>query len=124
MFEKASRMKLRFDVYCGVISTEDLWDLDLSQLNAAAKGLNKEIKEVEEEDFLHETKPEDKILKLKFDLVLHVLNTKKAESKRHLEATERKVKKDKLLSILEKKQDAASEGKSVEELMDEISALD
>lgn len=123
MFEKSSRMKLRFDANCGVISTEDLWDLTLGQLNTLAKRLNKEVKALEEEDFLNDLKPEDTILKLKFDLVLHILNTKKEEKRLSLESEEKKARKEKILAIVARKQDLAMESKTEEELLEEISSL-
>ena len=78
MFEKASRLKLRFASTRGGLSVEDLWDLSLANLNGLAKGINKAIKASEEEDFLKEAKKTDTEAKLAFEIVLHILNTKKA----------------------------------------------
>ena len=36
MFEKASRLKLRFSTSIGMLSAEDLWDLPLSSRNGTA----------------------------------------------------------------------------------------
>jgi hypothetical protein len=123
MFEKASRIKLRFNAHCGVITTEDLWDLTLIQLNALAKNLNKEVKSSQEEDFLKDILPEDTIPKLKFDLVLYVLNTKKQERTARLEAKEKKARKEKILEIIAKKQDNALEEKTEDELLKELAGL-
>ena len=117
MFEKASRLKLRFGSTIGPLSSEDLWDLSLQQLNTLAKSLKKVLKESEEEDFLKETNEADVIVKLQFDLVLHVLNTKKDERKAYQEATEKKAKRQKILGIIAKKQDDSLEDMTEEELL-------
>ena len=41
LFEKASKMKLRFSTTKGVLSTEDLWDLSLESLDRIAKNLKR-----------------------------------------------------------------------------------
>ena len=123
MFEKASRMKLRFVTPRGSITTEDLWDLPLVNLNGIAKNLNKQIKDAEEEDFLKAQGKAATELKLAFDITLHVLQTKKAEQEAREAATEKAEKKRKLLDILARKQDATLEGMSEEELKAQINAL-
>ncbi len=120
MFEKASRLKLRFQSSKGNLSTEDLWDLNLQQLNTVAKSLNKKLKESEEDDFLEEKSEEDTITKLKFDIVLSVLETKKNENKLHREESKKRVEKQKILEILAKKQDESLENMSEEDLKKEL----
>ncbi len=124
MFEKASRLKLRFDTERGIVSCEDLWDLSLQELNRIAKALNKDIKSLEEEDFLEDVNAEDAIVKLKFKLVIYILDTKKEERRKLKEAVEIKAKKEKILCLIAKKQDGVMEEKSVEELMAELDSLD
>jgi len=124
MFEKASRLKLRFKTRKGILSTEDLWDLSLAELNEVAKNLNKELKTAEEEDFLNAKSVEDEKVKLAFDVVLHVLNTKKAEAAERAEAANKKAEKQKILGILAKKQDASLENLSEDELKKKLEALE
>lgn len=123
MFEKASKLKLRFNVARGNISTEDLWDLSLQDLNIVAKALSRRLKQDQEEDFLEEKSTEDTITKLKFDLVIHVLDVKKEEKNDRESASERKVQKQKLMGILSKKQDESLEELSEKELKKKIKAL-
>lgn len=124
MFEKASRLKLRFSSDVGNIATEDLWDLNLKQLNTIAKNLNKKLKDAEEEDFLEEKSAEDTKLKLSFDIVLHVLKTKKDELEKRKNAAEKREQQQKLMGILSKKQDASLEKLSEEEIQKKIAELD
>lgn len=123
MFEKASRMKLRFKSDVGTLSVEDLWDLALAQLNKLAKSLNKELKSIEEEDFLQVKSKEDTIAKLRFDLVLYILNVKKGEADERKNARAKKAEKDRLLEILAKKKDYALENLTEEELLKKLEEL-
>jgi len=124
MFDKATRLKLRFqsDKH-GLVSTEDLWDISMAELNRMAKALNRKRKQNEEEDFLAETTKEDQLTKLQFDLVLHVLSVKKQESEEARSAKARKELKDKYLEVLSRKQDAALENLSEADLLAKINEL-
>ena len=122
-FEKASRIKLRFDTDKGYLATEDLWDLSLFGLNRLAKSLNKVLKESAEEDFLGETSAEDILTKLQFNLVLHILEVKKAEVKARKEASSRKAEREKIMGVLAKKQDDALETLSEEDLKKKLEEL-
>jgi len=123
LFEKASRLKLLFNAGKGLVSTEDLWDLSLKELNAIAKTLNKELKETAEEDFLGEKSKEDTLTKLRFDIVLHILNTKKDEKKNREEAQERKAERERILSIIERKDNESLENMSKEDLLKKLDEL-
>jgi hypothetical protein len=124
MFEKASRLKVRFESEKGYLAVEDLWDLSLIQLNKLAKKYNKEMKENEEEDFLKVRTAKDTLTELKFNLILHVLTVKKEEQESKEKAAEKKAQKEKLLTILERKESQELEGKSVEELKKQIAELE
>lgn len=123
MFEEASRLKLRFSTTKGMVSVEDLWDLPLTRLNEMAKSLNKQIKSSDEEDFLDVSSTVDKTTKLKFDVVLHVLNTKKAENEAASNARKKKEEKERLLEILARKQEQSLEQLTEEELLAKLSSL-
>lgn len=123
MFEKATRMALRFETPKGLLTTEDLWRLNLADLNQLAKALNRKIRESEEEDFLAEGNSANQRLHLEFKVVLHILNTKKAERDRRASAAEKKQEKDRLLEVLQRKQQAALEDLTEEEIQAKINAL-
>lgn len=123
MFEKAVRMKLRLSSSKGLLSVEDLWDLPLAELNKIAKDLNKQLKNAEEEDFLKVSSKEDERLKFAFDVVLHVLNTLKDEKEARDNLAKKKKEKEKLLALLEEKQEESLKDLSVEELKKRIEEL-
>lgn len=123
MFKKATRMKLRFTTDRGNLSVEDLWDLPLVQLNRIAKGLNKQLKVNEEEDFLVLKNDDDTRIKLQFDIVLDILNTKKAEKDAKENATAKKAEKNKLLAILAEKEDDDIRNMSAEDIRKKIEDL-
>jgi dTDP-4-dehydrorhamnose reductase len=123
MFDKATRMKLRFTTDRGILGVEDIWDLNLTQLNTLAKSLRKKLKEGEEEDFLNTKSEADVTDKLRFDIVLNILEVKKTEKAEREQASEIKMKREKLLGLIAEKQDADLRNKPVEELLKELEAL-
>ena len=124
MFEKASRIKLRYQTNRGVISVEDLWDLSLESLDAIAISLNKKLKESQTESFIKTKTKDTTELELKFNIVKHIIDVKLSEAEARKNAAEKRAKKQKLMDLIAKKQDAELEGKSVDELMKELAALE
>lgn len=124
LFEKATRAKFRFNSIRGIISTEDLWDLPLSGLNSEAKALNRRIKDAEDEDFLSNADTtESETLKLKFAVVLHILETKKAEKEARSAAAKTSVQREKLLAALARKEDSAIDDMSVDDIKKSLEEL-
>jgi len=105
MFEKATRMKLRFDFH-GSISVEDLWDLHVLDLDVIFKKLNAESRTQKEESLLEVESPEEEIVALKIGIVKRIVSVKLQEQMDREQAAERRARKEKLMSILEEKQDA------------------
>lgn len=124
MFEKASRLKLRFETNRGILSAEDLWDLTLQHLNKIAKDYHRELKEAEETDFLNDrTTAKDKVTQLKFEIVKYILDTKKGEKEAKERLAEKQAEKEKLLAILERAENRELENLSKEELIKKINEL-
>lgn len=115
MFEKASRLKLRFNCK-GICSVEDLWDLSLKQLDSIFKDLNAEFKLQSEESLLETKGEQDEILDLQISIIRHIVSVKVQEKKLRENEFERATKKEKLLKIIAEKQDAELYDRSVDEL--------
>lgn len=115
IFEIAIRNKYRFP-FKGMISTEDLWDLSIQNLDNVFKTLNKERKQNDEESLL-ETKTEfDQEVENKIEIVKYIVSVKQAEAAARLLEKEQKTRNQKIMAIIERKQDEALENLSVEEL--------
>jgi hypothetical protein len=106
LFEQASRKKLRFDnPNGGQLSVEDLWDLPLTSENKAsldkiAVALFRKLRDSQEMSFVTETTSSDTTTQLKFDIVRHVIETRKAENATKLEADGRAARKKELQQAL------------------------
>lgn len=131
MFEEAARKQFRFESPNGpVFMVEDLFVLPLSSrtgrpnLDDIAKGLHKQLKESQEvESFVSESKSVDDTLQTKFDIVLHVINVRKAEAAAAKAASDNKEKKQKILALIAQKQDQELMGKSLDDLRQMAEAL-
>ena len=124
MFEIATKKKFRFP-FRGMISTEDLWDLSLTDLDAIYKTLNAQKKAKADEDSLLSTKTNEDIeLNLKIDIVKHIVSVKLEEKAAKDAERAKRVQKQKIMSILAEKEDEALHGKSIEELQKMLGDLD
>lgn len=123
MFEKASRLKLRFN-HKGLCSVEDLWDMPLPVLDAVFRELNKEIHKREQEESLLQTQSkEDELIALKISIVRHVFTTRTQEAQARAAEADRAERKQALLRIIAEKKDTDLRGKSIEELTAMVNQL-
>jgi len=123
MFEKASRLKLRFNSSVGIINVEDLWDLTLTSLDSIAKDLNRKIKAEAEESFITVKSKSNTTLELGFDIVKHVIKVKLEEAEVKKLAAEKKARKAQIMELISQKQNEALSAKSLEELQAELDNL-
>lgn len=115
-FKQASKEKLRFVTNKGVLSTEQLWDLSLEELDSLTVSLEALHKESGKKSFLVKTSVKDKTAKLKFDVALEVLTTKLEEENALAEAKETKMHNEKIIALIAEKQDETLKGKSISQL--------
>lgn len=116
IYKEASKLKLRFETTKGLLSVEQLWGLSLVELDALAVSLEEAYKNSKSKSFLDKKTEKDKIIKLRFDIALDVLNTKVDEKEAAKKEAEDKEHNQKILSIIKEKQDEALKGKSIKEL--------
>lgn len=117
MFEKATRQKLRFQ-YKGLISTEDLWDLSLEELNAIYVALCSKTKNKTEDSLITDGKAskEDRDNMLRMEIVKSIFEVKKKEVEKRKLKKEQKDRDQQILSILARKENQEMENKSIDEL--------
>ena len=121
MFEKASRMKLRFVTASGLVTVEDLWDMPLIHANRLnlddiARALHRQLKSMDDVSFVNPDQEVDETLQLKFDIVKHIIDVRVAENKAVLTARANREKKQKLLEIISQKENEGLMNTSLDEL--------
>ncbi len=116
VFKKACQQKLRFATTKGTLSTEQLFDLSLKELDTLAVGLADSYEESKGKSFLTKRTVKDAGIKLQFDVVLDVLQTKAAELEAETEKRDAKEHNQKILELINDKKNDALKNKSVKEL--------
>lgn len=124
MFEQASRLQLRFDSAKGQLTVEDLWRKDIPltsttgkvNLDDIAKGLHRQLKDIDDVSFVTPSARKDKGLQLKFDIVKYIIDVRVAERDAATEAVGRSEKKQQILSIIALKEVDALATTSIEDL--------
>lgn len=130
IFERASRCALRFDSAIGELTTEQLWQLQLTRkgdavdLDKLARATYQELKGKEEVSFVNvKPDPRKEELELKLEILKHVIETKVASAQAAEKAHENAERKRKLLAALSAKEDAALTSMSREEIEAEIAKI-
>lgn len=123
LFMIATRNKYRYP-YKGLISTEDLWDLSLQDLDTIFKNLNSQLKALGEESLLVEV--EDKgaaVLRNKIDIIKYILRAKLEAKTRNEQAAANAAKRQRIMEVIASKEDAALRDMSVEDLTKMLNEL-
>lgn len=123
LFMIATRNKYRYP-YKGLISTEDLWDLSLQDLDSIFKTLNSQLKALGEESLLVEV--EDKgaaVLRNKIDIIKYILRAKLETKTRNEQAAANAAKRQRIMEVIASKEDAALRDMSVEDLTKMLNEL-
>lgn len=121
MFAKASRLKLRFETPKGLITVEDLWDLPLTSntgkanLDDIATSLHHALKNDNISFVVKEQKP-DEVAQIKFDIVIHIINTRISENDAANLARVNREKKQQILAIINQKESETLASSSIDDL--------
>ena len=115
LFINATRNNYQFP-FRGMINVIDLWDLSLTNLDSVFKTLNAEVKKSEEESLLNTKSKEDEEISNKIEIVKYIVSVKLDEKKKREDAKKNAEMRQRLLEIKAKRQDAALENMSDDEL--------
>ena len=123
MFEKASRIGLRYETPQGLLTVEDLWKLPLTSsrpgranLDDIAINLFRQLKESDTESFVKKAAKKDDTTQLAFDIVKHIIDVRMAEDEAAAVQRANKEKKRRILEIIAQKEDAQLFDASLDEL--------
>ena len=116
MYKKASKQKLRITTNRGNLSVEQLWDLSQADLDVLAISLEAEYEVSGRKSFLVKKSKKDADLKLRFDIVLDILNSKVDEAEKLSNASEIKRHNNHIDELIAEKQGEVLKGKSIKEL--------
>ena len=130
IFEKASRLKLRFEAQRGLLQVEDLWGLPLTSksgpsLDSIGSALLKDLRN-EQEESLVVSKVETKVVtenRLRLEIIKHIIQVRQAEIARQEEYQVVLEKRKKLDSLIAMKKDQELSSLSLEELQKQRDSL-
>jgi len=124
MFATVTRMKLTFQMNNGSVFVQDLWEYPLKDLNVLAISLRTLLKQQGEDDFLRSKTKEDKLTKLKFDVVKYIIDTLLDEQEASIDLAAKSQEKQVLLKALARKQEQSIDALSEEEVLAKLAELD
>ena len=122
IFEYATRNKMKF-AYKGLIGVEELWDLDVKELDYIYKQINSQLKESQEESLLSTKTTADTNMQIAIEIIKHIVSVKLNEAKANEEKKANSEKKQKIMEILEAKKNQALYEASEEDLENMLKEL-
>lgn len=130
LFQLASRQKFRFQTIKGELTTEQLWDLPLTarggfNLDEVAKQVAAELKAAGEESFVQKnSNPAKSKLEAKLEIVKHIIAVKLEDAEKAAKASQNQEERQRLLAVLNRKQDAALEELTPEQIQARLAELE
>lgn len=124
MFEKASRMKLRFVCGKGDVSVEELWDLNLTTLDNIAKSVKREMVGEEEESFIPNKNKKQSNNSLRLDILKHIIATKVDEDNKKSDRAKRLAELAQLKELAAAKQNEKLASQSLDDILKQIQAME
>lgn len=115
IYKKAAQFGLRYN-FRGQITTEDLFNLSVEQLDGIFKELNKRHKEMSQESLIETKSTTDYTLELQIEIIKDIVKDKLQEQREALMASAKKAEREKIMDILKTKQDQELHNLSTEEL--------
>ena len=119
IFEQAARGKYRFP-FRGLCTVEDLWDLNVTNLDLVFKELNRQKKNSSEESLLDTKSDKDVALNDMIDIVKYIVAVKQKEQADRILSREQKEREQRIMDIIKRKEDEALENMSIAELTNMI----
>jgi hypothetical protein len=118
IYKLGNQLGLRFPTTKGLLSIEQLFTLNQTQLATVVKGCKKVLKGENDDElsFLDETTKINKEDQLRFDIVKDIYLTKKKSAEDLKEKADKKVFEQKILGLIAEKQEDSLRGKTIEEL--------
>lgn len=125
IFEQAARKRLRFNTGVGMLSVEDVWQLPLihpknTNLDSLAMNLQDELSTTTRTSFVHKAETKDEDAQLRFDIVLHIISVKLAEREEAEKAKTRSEQRQRIMALIERKENEQFDQKSIDELRAEL----
>lgn len=131
IFEKATRTAIRFQSARGDLTVEDVWNLPLEGRTANALSLDsigiaikRQLKESEEESLVAKKSPASTHLQLKFDIIKHIIDVKITEREAKKEAEKRKVERERLQSVVARKEEQKYDNMTLEEAQKKLAEFE
>lgn len=129
MFEKATRIALRFPSSVGLLSVEQVWELPLQNfsgrpnLDDLARFYHNRLKADANVSFVAVGTEQNEDDKLAFDIVKHIIKVKLDEKTAADNTRIARDKRQKLLEIIAKKEEEGLMGASIEDLRKMVEGL-
>lgn len=116
MYKKASRLKLKIQTPKGLLTVEQVWGLTLTELDNLAVELEKQFEASGGKSFIRKTSEKDALAKLRFEIVVDILNTLMEEDDTARSAQEKKAHNAKIDALIASKKEKSLENLSIDEL--------
>jgi len=119
IFEQGTRRKIRF-FHDGVLAIEQLWELEPDTIDAMYRAIQANYTHVPS---LSGNDGMDTDDTLRCEILAHVYETLVAEAQDAAQAADKRRERQRILSLMQRRQDADDEAKSLDELEEMLDAL-